>query len=70
MHNLSMLLTSLQVATASARERLDDPSISTRVKQGNFQVVRVTFDPKGKSTITPITAWATLPAIIDALYAL
>lgn len=65
-----MCLTSLQVATVAARERLGDPSIATRVKRGNYQVVRVTFDATGKSTVSPVTTWATLPAIIEALYEL
>lgn len=63
-------LAAIQKATLAARKRTGDRSIGTRVKSGRLQVVRVTYDGKGKATVTPCSEWMAadqLVAVIDAL---
>ncbi len=51
-------------ATLAARERTGDKAIGTAVKQGRFQVQRVTFSKSGLSAVQPLSDYLT-PA--DAL---
>ena len=60
MNSLLQTIGAIQSATIKARERLGDNAISTRTEAGRVQVVRVTFDAKGKSTIAPVSEF--LPA--------
>ena len=60
----------IQTATLAARQRTGDNAIGTRVKKGKFQIVRVTFDAKGKCTETELSAWLAGPDLIPALNAL
>jgi len=53
-----------QLVDATNRARRIDPEISTTVKQGKFQVVRVKYDRKGKSTVTPVSAWMDIASTI------
>lgn len=57
-------------ATMAARERTGDRTVSTRVKQGRIQIVRVTYGPRGKSTITPVSDWVSFGAAVTFLDAL
>jgi hypothetical protein len=60
----------IQSATLAARARTGDDAISTCVKQGLFQVNRVTFPNGASSVVIPLTEYKSLQAIIDALNAL
>lgn len=42
-------------ALQAAQQRTGDPTLSTAVKKGKIQVCRVTYDSKGRSTVTPVT---------------
>lgn len=55
--NALQLMAALQKATAAARERTADKTISTQTKDGKVQVTRVTYDAKGKSTVSPVSEW-------------
>lgn len=57
----------LQTATLAARVRLNDQTIGTHVSRGLYQVIRVTYAKSGKSTVTPVSAWLPLSAVITAL---
>ncbi len=48
-------------ATLAARERTGDKAIGTAVKQGKFQVQRVTFKKGGTSIVEPLSDYL-LPA--------
>ena len=61
---------SIQVATLAARKRTGDDSISTRVNQGRFQIVSVTYAKRGKSTVNEMSEWLVGSDLIDALNAL
>lgn len=64
------LIKQIQAATLAARARTGDNSIGTHVKQGKTQIVRVTYDDKGKSTVTPASDWMAsdlIPAALNAL---
>lgn len=58
---------SLQQATLAARKRTNDRTITTRVKCGMFQVVRVTYDHTGKSSVKPCGDWLTIGDAIALL---
>lgn len=60
----------LQRATLDARKRLNDKSIGTHVQAGRLQIVRVTYNEKGRSTVTPVSGWLTMTEVIGALDAL
>jgi hypothetical protein len=49
-------LLKLQAATLAARQRTGDKTIATRAEAGRVQVVRVTYDATGKSTVEPLVA--------------
>lgn len=62
----------IQTATLAARARLADKTVGTQVSKGRGQVTRVTYDAKGRSTVSPASDWmpvAQLPAALDALTA-
>lgn len=46
---------SVQIATNEARRRTQDKTIATQAKNGMLQVIRVTYNAKGKATIVPVT---------------
>lgn len=49
----------LQAATLDARSRLNDVSIGTQVKAGEFRVVRTTYR-KSSTMVTPLSDWLVL----------
>jgi len=55
--NALQLMAALQKATVAARERTADKTIATQVNAGKVQVTRVTYDAKGTSTVSPVSAW-------------
>jgi len=60
----------LQQSTLSARARTGDKSIAVRVRQGLFQVVRVTYAKGGKSTVSDVSQWCGLESacgVLDAM---
>ena len=70
MSSLLQTIGAIQSATLKARDRLSDNTITTRAEAGRAQVVRVTFDGKGKSTVTPVSEWmpaADAAAHLDAM---
>lgn len=50
-------MNALQTATLAARSRTKDKQIGVHVRQGKFQVVRVTYGKRGASTVTPLSEW-------------
>jgi hypothetical protein len=54
-------------ATTAAQERANDKSISVAVKSGLYQIQRVTFDAKGKSTVTPLTDYMSFDNVVTTL---
>lgn len=60
----------IQRATLEARARLGDKSIGTTIKQGRLQVVRVTYNAKGRSTVVPVSDWLAMPDAVKFLDAL
>jgi hypothetical protein len=62
----------LRNATLSARQRTNDNSISTRVEAGRVQIVRVTYPPekRGRSVVTPVTAFVSPDEAVQALKSL
>ena len=63
-------LKQIQVATIEARTRLNDSRIATQAKAGKVQITRVTYDAKGKATVTPVSDWMAPEAMAGALAAL
>lgn len=64
------LMREIQAATLAARARLNDQTVGTHLSKGRGQVIRVTYDAKGRSTVTPASEWmapAQLPAALEAL---
>lgn len=57
----------IHAATRVAQKRTQDFSISVRVNVGRYQIVRATYDAKGKSTISPVTDWLDGEAAIAEL---
>ncbi len=45
----------LRNATLAARQRTGDKTIATNIKKGLVQVVRVVYNGKGTSTVTPVS---------------
>lgn len=68
--NMMQLLNEIRTATLAARNRLKDETIGTQVKAGKLQVMRVTYDAKGKSTITPVTDFISFADAIATLKAM
>jgi hypothetical protein len=60
----------LVTATLEARKRTGDRSIGTQVKQGMFRVVRVTYGPKGRGTVEPLSEYSTMRDTIAKLASL
>lgn len=64
------IIRTIQSATLVARARLADNTIGTRTENGRMQVVRVTYDTAGRSTIVPASDWMLphkVPAFLAAL---
>lgn len=55
--NMFKLLADIQQATIAARSRTGDNSISTRADKGRVQIVRVSYDAQGTSTVMPMSDW-------------
>lgn len=64
---MTQTLFQLQSATIAARKATGNDAISTRVKAGKFQIVEVTFDAKGTSTVKALSDWASADDTISAL---
>ena len=60
----------LQRATVDARVRTGDPAINVIIGKGQAQIVRVTYNDKCTSTVTPMGTPDTPEAIITKLKAL
>ena len=58
----------IRTATLSARNRTGK-NIGTEVSKGLFRVVVVSFDAKGKSTVTPLSGWVSPAKIVEQLNA-
>jgi hypothetical protein len=57
-------------ATLEARRRTGDTAIGTAAHQGKLRVVRIVYDTKGKSTVTPMSDRMSITetvAFLDAL---
>ena len=54
-------------ATTAARKRTGDNTIGTSVKNGQIQIVRVTFAADGKSTVQAVSSWMPCSDVIVAL---
>ncbi|MBN9424496.1 MAG: hypothetical protein BGO63_11310 [Candidatus Accumulibacter sp. 66-26] len=54
-------------ATLAAWERTADKSISTRVENGKYQIVRVKYYATGKSMVTPLSDWLTSDEVVGEL---
>lgn len=63
-------LLNLQAATLAARTRTGDKSISTSAKSGFIRVVRVVYNAKGTSTVTPMSSDLSAVKAIEFLNAL
>ena len=61
------LMGRIQRATLDARARTGDPTIGTTLYQGKAQIVRVVYNDKGTSTVTPVGTPDTPEAIITKL---
>ena len=69
--NLLQALTPIRNATISARQRLADPEIGTRVEAGRIQVVRYHFPPGKRSpVVTPLSEWVSPSDAVKTLDAL
>lgn len=68
--NAFQALAQIQAATLAARTRTGDATIGTQVKAGKVQIVRVTYNAKGKSTVTPASDFLPIPEAVAALNAL
>lgn len=58
----------IRTATINARARTGQ-NIGTEVSKGLFRVVSVSFDARGKSTVTPLSNWVSPAKIVDQLNA-
>jgi len=54
-------------ATAAARKRTGDNTIGTSVKNGQIQIVRVSFATDGKSKVQAVSNWMPCSDVIVAL---
>jgi hypothetical protein len=64
-----MSIFDLRDATLSARVRVGDPALGTRVSKGLFQVVRVVYVGR-KSSVVELSGYGSLAAAISFLQAL
>lgn len=67
MSTITMLFSNLPQATKGARLRTGDETLGTRVKKGRFQVVRTTYNERGRSTVIPVSEWLSLAEVIVLL---
>ena len=65
-----MSLFALRNATLDARVRMQDNTIGTRVEAGKLQLIRVTYDRRGVSTVAPFSGWMPMADAVAALNAL
>ena len=65
-----MNLAALRIATLDARVRLQDNTIGTRAEAGELQLIRVTYDRRGVSTVVPFSNWMPMADAVAALNAL
>jgi len=64
---MTQKLSDMLRALRDARARTGDRSIATRVKRGAFQVVRVTHDARGRSTVAPVSEYGDAASTAEAL---
>ena len=60
-------LKDLQSATLAAKKRTGRDGLGTRVKQGRFQVVDVSYNKRGVSRVAELSGWADAGSIIAFL---
>jgi hypothetical protein len=60
-------LFTLQHAVLTARERLNDKTIGTRVEDGRVQIVRVTYPNGAVSVVTPASEWVSADEAVRLL---
>ncbi len=65
--NVMKIMAQFRTALTVAQEHTGDRSLSTNVKQGKIQICRVTYDKKGKSTVTPVTDYLPFDEALDYL---
>ena len=65
-----MSIFQLQAATLAARTRTGDAAIGTRARNGQVQIVRVSFDASGNSTVCPLSGWMPVRDCVVALAAI
>ncbi|MDE1997976.1 MAG: hypothetical protein KGI52_03500 [Burkholderiales bacterium] len=64
------LVKKIQAATLAARERTGDKTIGTHAKDGKTQIIRVSYDDSGKSSVTPVGDWMApdlIPAALEKI---
>ena len=65
--SLFATLADLQTATLNARIRTGDTAIAVAVKDGKFQVQRVTYPDRKRSKIEPVSEWLGLTDVVKHL---
>ena len=56
----------LQIQKALAKlQRLHESKLSTRARKGQIQVVSVTYDKTGQSTVAEVTNWMSINDFIN-----
>jgi hypothetical protein len=56
----------LQIQKALARlQPLHESKLSTRARKGQIQVVSVTYDKTGKSTVVEVSSWMSINDLIN-----
>lgn len=65
-----MNLFAIRNATLDARIRMQDESIGTRVECGELQIIRVTYDGRGISTVTPASDWVPVAEAVGLINAM
>lgn len=60
----------LQSATLAARTRTGDKTISTSANKGLVRVERVTYNPRGIATISPLSADLPMAKAVEFLNAI
>lgn len=60
-------IANIQKSTLNARNRTGDGTIGTRVEKGLFQVVRVTYNGAGKSTVSQVNNFSSADQTIKFL---
>lgn len=68
--NAFQALGQIQSKTLAARARTGNNGVGTKVKAGRVQVVDVTFDAKGNSTVKPLSDWGSQDEAMKFLDAL